>query len=687
MLSALWPKSFVTENNLSQHIFLLRKALSHHESRRKIIETVPGRGYRFAVPVDSGPELELEERVSEVVAGSVSEPLTLICDEVEKPEPNGLPAHGQPPEEASRRLGTPVPVVEEGVTAWSGWKRPADHKAASPAMRWALWTSAAMLVLALYPATRWMSGPSPSRITAYTQITTDGRAKSIGGTDGSRVYFTQLESSGIAQVSVSGGAEAPVELVIKDPWSGKISPDGSTMLIISQAGGQGPADSLWSFRLVGGALRRLGNAISAAWSPDGQKIVYASANGDLVVIRRDGSEEHRIASPGGFVNSIAWSPDGDTIRLSRDGLLWQVLPVGDNLRPLLPGWGQSPTQSSGEWMPDGQFVFVADGQLWLLENGHGFGLKATARPVQLTFGPTVWDRPIPSPDGKKIFASGRTRRGELVRFDRKSAQFKSFLAGISAEFVSFSSDSKSVAYVSYPDGVLWRANPDGSHPVQLTEPPVHPKSLRWSPDGLQIAFVNRTADNVDEIFLIAADGTGKPHRMAAEDGHAATDPSWSPDGQKIAFSTSPNVGASAESELRIFDLATGKAAAIPVSDGLLVPRWSPDGRAIAAMTLDTESLRLFNVSTGHWTKLDTGPVAFPEWSHDGRWIDYVRWTADPALLRIRVADRNRETVADLKGARYTGTYTLWMGLDPADNPMMLRDEGTDDIYALTLARQ
>jgi hypothetical protein len=56
-------------------------------------------------------------------------------------------------------------------------------------------------------------------------------------------------------------------------------------------------------------------------------------------------------------------------------------------------------------------------------------------------------------------------------------------------------------------------------------------------------------------------------------------------------------------------------------------------------------------------------------------------------MRIRVADGKRETVADLKGARYTGVYMLWMGLDPADTPLMLRDAGTDDIYALTLEKK
>jgi hypothetical protein len=43
-----------------------------------------------------------------------------------------------------------------------------------------------------------------------------------------------------------------------------------------------------------------------------------------------------------------------------------------------------------------------------------------------------------------------------------------------------------------------------------------------------------------------------------------------------------------------------------------------------------------------------------------------------------------ERVADLKGVHYTGYYGLWMGLDPTDTPLILRNTGTYDIYALTL---
>src|SRR5262245_35395919 len=56
LMKALWPDSFVEESNLSQNIFLLRKALRDSKEKRYIV-TVPGRGYQFA-----GTVQEIEEQ-------------------------------------------------------------------------------------------------------------------------------------------------------------------------------------------------------------------------------------------------------------------------------------------------------------------------------------------------------------------------------------------------------------------------------------------------------------------------------------------------------------------------------------------------------------------------------------------------------------------------------------------------
>jgi DNA-binding winged helix-turn-helix (wHTH) protein/tetratricopeptide (TPR) repeat protein len=63
LMKALWPDSFVEESNLSQNIFLLRKALGDSKEKRYIV-TVPGRGYQFAGTVQ---EIEEQEESTLVV--------------------------------------------------------------------------------------------------------------------------------------------------------------------------------------------------------------------------------------------------------------------------------------------------------------------------------------------------------------------------------------------------------------------------------------------------------------------------------------------------------------------------------------------------------------------------------------------------------------------------------------------
>src|ERR687894_1492954 len=52
LMRRVWPDSFVEENNLSQNISQLRRALqAEGEEAARYIETVPRRGYRFSAPV------------------------------------------------------------------------------------------------------------------------------------------------------------------------------------------------------------------------------------------------------------------------------------------------------------------------------------------------------------------------------------------------------------------------------------------------------------------------------------------------------------------------------------------------------------------------------------------------------------------------------------------------------------
>ena len=59
----------------------------------------------------------------------------------------------------------------------------------------------------------------------------------------------------------------------------------------------------------------------------------------------------------------------------------------------------------------------------------------------------------------------------------------------------------------------------------------------------------------------------------------------------------------------------------------------------------------------------------------------------PGVFRIPVQGGKPEMVVDLKGFRSTGLFGGYFRLDPTDAPLLLRFNGSDDLYALTLEKK
>lgn len=117
------------------------------------------------------------------------------------------------------------------------------------------------------------------------------------------------------------------------------------------------------------------------------------------------------------------------------------------------------------------------------------------------------------------------------------------------------------------------------------------------------------------------------------------------------------------------------------------PRWSPDGHSIVTLSPKSLGLNIFDVRTQRWSTPYKGPAGFPTWSRDSHLIYFLGLSYIPDVFRIPVTGGDAERITDLNGVDVTGYYSIWFGLDPTDAPLLLRNIGTSDIYALKLEQK
>jgi serine/threonine protein kinase/Tol biopolymer transport system component len=547
----------------------------------------------------------------------------------------------------------------------------------------------ALLLLAAAAAYIFLSRPlPPPRITAYTRLSHSGHSGAPAATDGSRIYLLKGIQSPIEQIAVSGGDSVPVtSITVPKAWLDDLSPDGSTFIVESYEKGMAAKHPTYAIPVLGGSQRYLGETNGLGYTPDGKSLVSVSETGDISFMELDGSNPHKVASAGFPFASLSISPDGKLFRPFKGRELWEMASDGSNLHQLLKDWNPSRGKGSGTWTPDGDFfLFLASPgpQMWALDERRGLFRHPSQQPIQLTSGPISWGAPLVSKDGKKIFSDGATNRGELVHLDSKAKGFLPYLGGISANLVAFSRDGQYIAYVSFPEDVLWSSKIDGSESVQLTQDSHYPYYVSWSPDGTQIAFMDGTDENRWTSYVVAAHGGSPPRPLIPGNTGWETDPSWSPDGHTIVYGLYPQGADSRQkSAIQLLDVATSKVSTLPGSEGMFSPHWSPDGRSIMATSISGTTIRICDLSTHAWSSVYEGLNAYATWSGDSRYLYMLRYAGETAVLRVPVKGGKPEVIYDLKDFHFTGTLSLWFGLDPNNQPMLLRNLGTDDVYALT----
>ena len=182
------------------------------------------------------------------------------------------------------------------------------------------------------------------------------------------------------------------------------------------------------------------------------------------------------------------------------------------------------------------------------------------------------------------------------------------------------------------------ANADGSGIARLTDLESGlALGPSWSPDGRKIAFTSSEGTGEDTVSIYVMNADGSNMKQLTDHPLVGLGPSWSPDGRRIAFLGS--LGTGDEYQLAIYVMnadGSGVTRLVDYDDEALgIPgtlSWSPDGRQMAFTSFGTgdeytSAIYVMNADGSSVRQLTdhTNYDASPVWSPDGRRIAFISW--------------------------------------------------------------
>ena len=251
-----------------------------------------------------------------------------------------------------------------------------------------------------------------------------------------------------------------------------------------------------------------------------------------------------------------------------------------------------------------------------------------ANPRPITHLGSISISPRVSPDNSRLAFTSLGKYGfQLKMYSLLLGRYVNFPSGSgSSESPAWSPNGNEVAYAAAPDGQfnIWIADSNGALARKVTSFRGGNVSPVYNPrTGAQIAFISAVT-GLPQLYIMNTDGSGV---QRLTDGGYASSPSWSPNGQFLAFAWDRKYGPGAPGGQDIYIIPT-----TPGPDGAYhwvqltwdggrcdFPSWSPDGRHIVyANSADgrPEHMRIWTMLADHTQKHPlTGPGAdMPNWS-------------------------------------------------------------------------
>ena len=619
LLSSLWPDTIVEEASLTRNISHLRKALNDSKNGERYIETVPKRGYRFIAEVkgplsESGESLtrplpETATLIGEETAAAQLKNELSSAEEEKQPEPARVFNFNGPRGSNSEPLSPPPPPSFLHSTP--------KQSVASKVKRAA---SLALMLLVIVTAGFWLSrnfsrrgDAAEIRVTKLTQtgqttlpaISSDGKYVAyVQDKDGQQsVWVRQVASGSVTQVI------APANIRYQGLT---LSPEDNYIYYVVYEQGQ-LVGTLHRVSILGGVTQKVIQDVDSpvTFSPDGRQLAFvrndpAQGETSLVIANADGSDQRKLSTrvrPNLFsLSGPAWSPDGkvivsgvrNTCPAGHFDLV--AVDVKDGSEKIMTS--QQPGQ---QWISIRQVAWLKDGR----------GILAVAwHEGAVIFSDQIWYFPWPSgeprritndsntyahvsvaADGRTLVASQFTRLSSIeVSASGKTDRAEKISSGMVGnatitQGLCWTPDGR-IVYSSEANGRsdLWMMNADGSERKQLTDDDAADFKPAMSPDGRYLAFTSYRHNGRAQIWLMNSDGS---NLKCMTDGSDETDPSFSPDGQWIVYSSVT------DGTPKLWKTPTHGGPPVQLTGFYsLRPAISPDGKWLAFFYYDEPSRRL-----------------------------------------------------------------------------------------------